>query len=168
MHSFEMRKKTKIIATISDRNCEPGLIQELFDNGMNIVRLNTAHQSFEGSLKVIHNIRKVSDKIAILVDTKGPEIRTTCMDESFEIKKDEFIKLKGDPDQKSTKDCIYASYKNIVNDLSVNSKVLIDDGSVELTVVEKKDDYLICRIENDGKIESKKSINLSPGRSTAF
>ena len=155
-----MRKKTKIVVTISDRNCEPELIQELFDNGMNLVRLNTAHQDCEGSLKVINNIRKVSDKIAILVDTKGPEIRITSVEKNFEVKKNEIVKIKGDPEKVSSRECIYITYKNIVNDLSINSKILIDDGSIELTTIEKKDDYLICRVENDGIVEGKKSINI--------
>ena len=148
------------MVTISDRNCEPELIQELFDNGMNLVRLNTAHQDCEGSLKVINNIRKVSDKIAILVDTKGPEIRITSVEKNFEVKKNEIVKIKGDPEKVSSRECIYITYKNIVNDLSINSKILIDDGSIELTTIEKKDDYLICRVENDGIVEGKKSINI--------
>jgi len=155
-----MRKKTKIVATISDRNCEPELIQNLFNNGMNVVRLNTAHQNCEGSLKVIENIRKVSDKIAILVDTKGPEIRTTACEKGFEVKEGDLIKLKGDPDQLTSKDCVYITYNNLVNDLSIDSKILIDDGSIELTVVEKKEDYLVCKVENEGIIEGKKSINV--------
>jgi pyruvate kinase len=155
-----MKKKTKIVATISDRNCEPELIQELFNNGMNVVRLNTAHQSIEGSLKVINNVRKVSDKIAILVDTKGPEIRTTEVDQEISVKADEIIKFKGNPCQKSTKDCIYISYNDFVKDVSVDSKILIDDGNIELTVVKKEEDYLLCKVENDGVIEGKKSVNI--------
>lgn len=155
-----MRKKTKIVATISDRNCNAKLIEDLFNNGMNVVRLNTAHQDFEGSLKVINDVRKVSDKIAILVDTKGPEIRTTAVEKSFEVNKNDLIKIKADPEQISSRECIYITYKNFVNDLAINSKILIDDGSVELTVIEKKEDYLVCRVENEGLIEGKKSINL--------
>ena len=159
-----MRKKTKIVATISDKNCNPELIQELFNKGMNVVRLNTAHQDCESSLKVINNIRKVSDKIAILVDTKGPEIRTTSVDKIFEVRENELIKLKGDSSQVSSHECIYITYKNLIHDLSVGSKILIDDGSIALSVVEKKDDYLICKVENEGIIEGKKSINIPSTR----
>lgn len=74
-----MRKKTKIVATISDKNCEPDFIKKLYDEGMDVVRLNTAHMDFEAAEKVIKNIRQVSEKIAILIDTKGPEIRTVAM-----------------------------------------------------------------------------------------
>ena len=159
-----MQKRTKIIATISDRNCDVELIQKLYDNGMNVVRLNTAHQTFEGSLKVINNIRKVSDKIAILVDTKGPEIRTTSVEKEFEVKEDDLIKFMGNPDKISSKECVYITYKDFVNDLSVNTKILIDDGSIELIVVQKKNNYLLCKVLNDGLIEGRKSVNIPATR----
>ena len=68
-------KKTKIICTISDLNCDPYFLRKLYESGMNVVRINSAHASLEGAQKIVDNVRKVSDKIAILVDTKGPEIR---------------------------------------------------------------------------------------------
>ncbi len=72
-----MLKKTKIVATLSDSNCIPDFIRTLYETGMNVVRLNTAHMDPVKAGIMVDNIRKVSDKIAILVDTKGPEIRTT-------------------------------------------------------------------------------------------
>ncbi|MGL4853963.1 MAG: pyruvate kinase, partial [Lentisphaeria bacterium] len=78
-------KQTKIVATISDLNCGPEFVEALYKNGVNVLRLNTAHQSHADSLRVIENIRKVSDKIAILVDTKGPEVRTTNIDAPVEV-----------------------------------------------------------------------------------
>ena len=155
-----MQKRTKIVATISDRNCDAELIQKLYDNGMNVVRLNTAHQNFEGSLKVINSVRKVSNKIAILVDTKGPEIRTTSVEKEFEVKEGDLLKFMGNPDKISSKECVYITYKDFVSDLSVNTKILIDDGSIELIVVQKKADYLLCKVLNDGLIEGRKSVNI--------
>lgn len=155
-----MRKKTKIVGTISDKNCSVKLIQDLFNNGMNVVRLNTAHQTFEDSLKIINNIRKVSDKIAILLDTKGPELRTTCCENKIEVKEGESIMLKGDSKAISSKQCIYINYGDFVKDIPLQSNILIDDGCVELIVVEKKDDHLFCKVLNDGFIESHKSVNV--------
>ena len=155
-----MQKKTKIVATISDKNCDPKFIKELYNSGMNVVRLNTAHQTFEDSLKVINNIRKVSDKIAILVDTKGPEIRTTKVENEIKVREGELIKFKGEPDKISTKECVYVTYPDFVDNLSIDSRVLIDDGSVELIVVEKKNDFILCRVLNPGIIEGRKSINV--------
>ena len=74
------KKKTKIICTISDVRCEEEFIRELYENGMNVVRINSAHADLEGAQRIVDNVRKVSDKIAILVDTKGPEVRLTAME----------------------------------------------------------------------------------------
>ncbi len=69
-----MIRKTKIVATISNLSCEPEFIQRLHKTGMDVVRLNTAHMTHEDALEVINNTRQVSEKIAILIDTKGPEM----------------------------------------------------------------------------------------------
>ena len=68
-------KQTKIVATISDQRCDVDFIKQLFDAGMNVVRMNTAHLGREGAEKLINNVRSVSNRIAILMDTKGPEER---------------------------------------------------------------------------------------------
>ena len=78
------RKQTKIVATISDLKCDVKFLKELYENGMDVVRLNTAHQTHEDTLKVINNVRKVSEKIALLLDTKGPEVRTCEMEETLD------------------------------------------------------------------------------------
>ena len=70
-------KQTKIVASISDRRCDVDFIKQLFEAGMNVVRMNTAHASREGFEALIANVRSVSNRIAILMDTKGPEVRTT-------------------------------------------------------------------------------------------
>ena len=65
-------KQTKIVASISDRRCDVDFIKQLFEAGMNVVRMNTAHASREGFEALIANVRSVSNRIAILMDTKGP------------------------------------------------------------------------------------------------
>jgi len=155
-----MKKKTKIIATLSDKNCTVDFIKDLYNAGMDVVRINTAHASFEGAKKIIDTVRKVSEKIAILVDTKGPEIRTTPADNPISVKVGDIIKIKGDSTKKSSKECIYTSYNKFVDDVPVNCKILIDDGVIELIAKEKKDDYLLCEVQNSGEIYGKKSINI--------
>lgn len=158
-----MEKHTKIVATLSDRRCDPEFIQRLFDAGMNVVRINTAHQKIEDTLKVIENVRKVSKKIGILIDTKGPEIRTTENEEKeIHLKKGEKIEFKGGSDKKSSKSCIYVNYEHFVKDVEVGFHILIDDGLVELLVIEKTKDTLVCEIKNDANLGSKKTINV-PG-----
>ena len=88
-----MYKKTKIVATISDNRCDVDLIRRLFEAGMNVVRLNTAHQDAVGMQRVIDNVRAVSSHIAILVDTKGPEVRTTRSEAPIELRKGDYVEL---------------------------------------------------------------------------
>ncbi|OPY85688.1 MAG: Pyruvate kinase [Syntrophus sp. PtaU1.Bin208] len=153
-------KKTKIVCTISDRNCEVSFLRKLYKAGMNVVRLNTAHISFEQAQQVIENVRIVSDRIAILVDTKGPEIRTTTVPEPIGLTAGERLMIKGDPEKESSKSCLYVNYLDFVRDVPLNSSLLIDDGSLKMVVVEKNEEYLLCEAKNDGKIESRKSINV--------
>jgi pyruvate kinase len=157
-----MLKKTKIVATISDLRCDVSFIRSLFENGMNVVRLNTAHQSIHDTLKVIQNVREVSDSIAMILDTKGPEIRTTPSDYKVDVKTGDTIRLKGNGSASTTPDCIVVSYDQFVNEVAPGQIILIDDGELEFEVVEKKDDYLLCKATNDGTVKGKKSVNV-PG-----
>ena len=159
-----MKKKTKIVATISDRNCEPGFIARLYDAGMNAVRLNTAHQSLEQTLKVINNVRKVSEKIPIIIDTKGPEIRITKINEDIFLNEGDKILISGGPEKESSREILYVNYKDFVNETGENSKILIDDGSIELSIQKKEKNYLVCRATNSGIIKGNKSVNV-PGAS---
>lgn len=158
-----MLKHTKIVATISDKRCEVNFINSLYKAGMNVVRLNTAHMGEEGLSRVVNNVRTVSNRIGILMDTKGPEIRTTIItDDAVSFRTGEIIKMAGNPDQQSSHDCIYVSYKNFVNDLHIGDDILIDDGDIELKVVEKQPEFLLCEVLNDATLGSRKSVNV-PG-----
>ena len=159
-----MLKHTKIVATISDQRCEVDFIDSLYKAGMNVVRLNTAHMAEEGLSRVVNNTRTVSDRIGILMDTKGPEVRTTVNvdKEPIPFKTGEKVKVAGDPDKETSHDCIYVSYKNFTQDLMVGSDVLIDDGDLELKVIEKQPDYLLCEVGNDATLGNRKSVNV-PG-----
>lgn len=155
-----MKKKTKIVATISDLRCDVGFIQELFEAGMNVVRLNTAHQNREDTLRIIQNVRKVSDKLALMIDTKGPEIRTNDSDYKIDLKKGDIVSVKGDPACPSTPECICVSHVRFVEEVKPGQKILIDDGDIELEVMERKGSMLICEATNDGLIKARKSVNV--------
>ncbi|MDP4277837.1 MAG: pyruvate kinase, partial [Bacteroidota bacterium] len=159
-----MSKHTKIVATISDKRCDVEFLQALFDAGMNVVRMNSAHLNEEGFRKIITNVRTVSSEIAILMDTKGPEIRTTINQDDKEImvKTGELIHFAGDPSKTTTAECINCTYSNLVKDINPGIDLLIDDGEIDLKVIDKTADYLICEAQNDGLIGSRKSINI-PG-----
>ena len=156
------RKRTKIVATISDKNCEPGFIKELYEAGMDVIRINSAHLNIEGALRIITNTRVVSDKIAILLDTKGPEIRTTNCDSPIQLKKGSMIRIIGDPGKKSSNEAIYVSYAAFASDIPTGSVILIDDGELELKAVKKYGNTLECIVDNDGILGSRKGVNI-PG-----
>ena len=157
-----MNKKTKIICTISDINCEVDFIRELYKNGMNVARINSAHATVEGAQKVVDNVRAVSDKIAILIDTKGPEVRLTAMENAvgFVAKEGDMILIKNGSGCACSSKCLYTNCDTFVGDVPVGADVLIDDGSIGLKVLEKDDNTLTCRICNNGVIKGKKSVNV--------
>lgn len=155
-----MNKYTKIVATISDKRCDVPFIQQLFDEGMDVVRMNSAHLNEEGFLKIINNVRAVSNRIALLVDTKGPEIRTTVTLAPISLKTGDRIIVKGDPTGISSHECICVSYPDIAQEMCIDQHLLIDDGEVDLKVIELYPDYLMCSVQNDGVIGSRKSVNV--------
>ena len=155
-----IQKLTKIVATISDLRCDPEHIKELYEAGVNVIRLNTAHQSHEDAIKVINNVRQVSNQIALMIDTKGPEVRTANIEAPITVKIGDKIIIStlpiNDPNSLQT------NYDGFVNEVPNGSKILIDDGELEIIVIEKFTDRLICEVQNDGQIKNKKSIN-TPG-----
>ena len=154
-------KRTKIVATISDKRCEIGFLRELYEAGMNVVRLNTAHQTLDEAMKVVRNVRAVSDQIALLIDTKGPEVRTCDIVVPVRVGKGEIIFMTGDRTLVAEK-LIHVSYEHFVRDVQIGDKILEDDGDVELIVRDKKENSLELEASNPGEIKDKKSINV-PG-----
>lgn len=157
-----MKKYTKIVATVSDKRCDVDFVRNLFEAGMNVVRINTAHVDRNGFGMIIDNVRAVSNKIAILVDTKGPEVRTTISAEPISFATKDKVKIIGNPDKETTKECISVSYRDFVRDVQVDNHVLIDDGDLDLKVIDKTDDYLLCEVQNESVLGSRKSVNV-PG-----
>ena len=159
-----MLKHTKIVATISDQRCDVEFIDALYKAGMNVVRLNTAHMNEEGLSRVVNNVRAVSNRIGILMDTKGPEVRTLPTENNVSIPfvTGDLVKISGDPNGVTTHEHIYVSYPRFVHDLSVGSTILIDDGDLELKVIEKHEDYLLCEAQNEATMGNRKSVNV-PG-----
>lgn len=155
-----MARKTKIVATVSNLSCDTEFIGRLQSAGINVVRLNTAHMSHDDALHVINNVRAVSDSLGILLDTKGPEIRTVEMAEPLAVKFGDMIKVSGDLSAKPGDYAVYVSYADFVQDVPVGSSIMIDDGSIALAVSAKDDDFLYCHVENDGLIRGRKSINI--------
>ena len=155
-------KKTKIICTVSDRQCGVDFIRSLYENGMNVIRINSAHASLEGAQQIVDNVRAVSDKIAILIDTKGPEVRLTGISEpdGISVNKGDVVYFLAGEEQESSKEALFTNCRTFVRDVPAGARILIDDASLELHVTDKDADRLVCEVCNNGVIKGKKSINV--------
>lgn len=159
-----MKKFTKIVATISDKRCDVEFIRSLYDNGLNVVRMNSAHLQLEGFRRIVENVRAVSPSIALLMDTKGAEIRTTTNsgDETLTFAPGDRVTFIGDPNGITTHDTIYLSYSNIAHDVRPGVHFLIDDGEIDF-LINAVDGYRIsATAQNGGSLGSRKSVNV-PG-----
>lgn len=155
-------KQTKIVASISDRRCDVDFIRQLFYAGMNVVRMNTAHASAEGLKEIIRNTRSVSSHIGILIDTKGPEIRTTGCESPIDYKTGDVVKIFGRPEMDTQHDIINLTYVNFANDVHEGDHILFDDGALDMKVIGINGPAVIAQVQNDGKLGSRKSVNV-PG-----
>ena len=156
-------KQTKIVASISDRRCDVDFIRQLYNAGVNVVRMNTAHASEEGIKNIIRNVREVSRHIGILIDTKGPEVRTTGCAEPIAYKTGDVVKLFGRPEIDSTHDIVNLSYENFAADIQEGDHVLFDDGALDMLVIGINGPAVIAQVQNDGVLGAHKSVNV-PGR----
>jgi len=159
-------RKTKIVCTIGPSSESLENTKKLIMAGMNVARLNFSHGDFEEHGNRIKTIRQASKElgktIAILLDTKGPEIRTGKLkEEPIELVQDEFITLTTE-EILGDKSRISVTYKELPGDVKVGSTILIDDGLIGLTVEEVQGTEIKCRIVNGGTIKSKKGVNV-PG-----
>ena len=155
-------KQTKIVASISDRRCDTEFIRALFNAGMNVVRMNTAHATEEGIRKIVNNVREVSHHIGILIDTKGPEVRTTACAEPIQYKTGDVVKIFGRPEMETTHDMINVTYSDFAADVHEGCHILFDDGALDLLVIGINGPQIVAQVQNDGVLGSRKSVNV-PG-----
>lgn len=158
-------KKTKIVGTIGPASESEEVLKELFLNGLDVCRLNFSHGSHEEHKKRIDTIKKVRQElnlpIAIMLDTKGPEIRIgDFKDGIVEIEEGDIFTLTT-RDILGDKNIVSVSYKGLPNDVTIGTKILIDDGLVELEVMEIIDGTDIkCRALNSGTLKNRKGVNV--------
>ena len=155
-------KQTKIVASISDRRCSQDFIRKLFFAGMNVVRMNTAHATPDGIREIVRNVRAVSSHIALMIDTKGPEVRTTDVKDPIHYKTGDVVKIFGRPGMDTTHDIINVSYSDFTRDLKVGDDILFDDGEIDMKVIENTGPMLVAQVQNDGVLGAHRSVNV-PG-----
>ena len=155
-----MLKRTKIVATVSEKTGSYEYLSQLFEAGVNVVRLNSAHQNLDTAVQIVKNIREINPSIAILIDTKGAEVRTSSKGNSLFVQTGDEIIIKGEPESESGGNTLYVNYLNFVEDVSVGNTILIDDGDISMIVIKKENNSLHCKIENRGEIKPKKGVNV--------
>ena len=155
-------KQTKIVCSISDRRCDVDFIRGLFNAGMNVVRMNTAHATPDGIRSIIRNTRAVAPHIGILIDTKGPEVRTTDVESPIEYKTGDVVRIFGRPEMNTTHDIINVSFPDFAKDVKVGDIILFDDGAIGMKVMGIEGPAVYVEVQNDGVLGAHKSVNV-PG-----
>ena len=150
-------KKTKIVCTMGPRSDDEAIMRALVREGMDVARFNFSHGTHEeqkGRMDMLKRIREEEKKpIAILLDTKGPEIRTGVLKDGKKVMLEtgsEFIlttrEIEGDEKKVSI------TYDGLVEDVQVGTIILVDDGLIGLEVKAKRQDEIVCRVVNGGEL----------------
>lgn len=156
--------KTKIICTMGPAVDNKETFTKLVENGLRIARLNLSHGDLISKQPIIDIIKEVRAEmnipVAILVDTRGPEIRTkNFVDGAVELEADQVIMISGG-DFEGTKEKFCVTYPDLYKDVRVGGTILIDDGLIELEVSEIKNKEIFCVVKNGGTVKNKKGINV--------
>ena len=156
--------KTKMIATIGPSSKSKEIIREIIKEGVDVVRINMSHSTFEEAREIILNTREVNRQLGvvtgIMIDTRGPEIRLTEL-ESKKIRLEEGNTIRISKTMiKGNSDMISTSLPGALDYIRIGQKILLNDGNVTLEVTSKNSDVLICEIKNDGIIKSNCSVNI--------
>jgi pyruvate kinase len=166
-------RRTKIIFTLGPATESEAMLEKLIRAGADIVRLNMAHATHEWTRMVIRRIRAVSAKVgrdvAIMMDIKGPEIRTGDVSAPIELKVGEIFDFTVRPSMSLERGggseeirSVDVNYQDLVKDIKVGDTVLVDNGLLRLEVLEKDDARIRCRVLIPGELKSRRHINL-PG-----
>lgn len=157
-------KKTKIIATIGPSSKDEEILRGLILNGMDIARINMTHADKKFATNIIEKIRKLDEELktntGIMIDLKGPDVTVNeFAGGSTYLNKGDKIRIYADNSLgDSTK--LSVSYSNFVKDVKTNTVIKLNDGLIELKVVEKETDYLLCEVKIGGFIENYKGVNV--------
>ncbi len=159
-------KKTKIICTLGPAVDKPEVLEKLILAGMDVARINFSHGNYKDQQPRIENFKKVREKVgrpvALLLDTKGPEIRIGKFESGeIELKEGDTFTLVNE-DILGNHEKVSITYKNLYNEVEIGTNILINDGLIKIEVVEIKDTDIICKVIDGGKLTNTKSINI-PG-----
>lgn len=157
-------RKTKIICTLGPASRNEETIEKMLKNGMNVARINFSHGTHEYHKETIELFRSVRDKLAlpaaVMLDTKGPEIRLGNFQNKKEFLEDGSTFTLTTDDVLGDSKKVSVSYKNLPKQLSKGSRVLIDDGRILLMVTDIKENDIICEVINGGEVSDHKGVNI--------
>lgn len=164
-------RKTKIVGTIGPASESVEMLKKLFEAGLNVTRLNFSHGDHQEHLRRIENIKLAAQEtgknIAILLDTKGPEIRTGVLkQEPIELIEGETLIITTE-EMEGTKEKISVSYPGLVKDVKIGDRLLIDDGLIEVKIEDTGGNEIITTVLNGGQLKSRKGVNV-PGVSVSL
>lgn len=158
-------RKTKIICTLGPSTDDPAVLRELMLSGMDVARINMSHQNHDAHRARIDRVRALREElrlpIAILIDTKGPEIRLGTFPEKVTLKAGDTFTLTTVPTE-GTAERASISFAGLPGDVDKGSHILIDDGLIDLIVEKTTDTDIVCTVLNGGTVSSNKGINV-PG-----
>lgn len=157
-------RRTKIVCTLGPASSSEEVIKELLINGLNVARLNFSHGAYEEHEKTINTFRKVRDAMkvpaAVMLDTKGPEIRLGLMENGgCEIKAGNVFTLTTESCT-GTSEKAFVTYSDLPTQVEEGQVILIDDGKIILNVESCTENSVICRVKEGGIVKSRKSINV--------
>jgi len=161
-------RHTKIIATIGPATESEEMLGRLIFTGVDVMRLNMAHGTGQWVKEIVARIRKVSEivgrDVAVMIDVKGPEIRTGHVDTPIELKRGDLIRLCVREEDLAAESCVSVSvnYPDLPKDVKVGATVLVDSGLIRLKVLEKDEFTVRCEVLTAGSLGSRRHINL-PG-----
>ncbi len=169
MQTSPSLRRTKIVFTLGPASQSEEMLEKLILGGVDVARLNMAHGNHEWTRAVIRRIRSVSKKlgreIAIMMDIKGPEIRTGDVEAPIELKVGETFDFTVKPGSREGDEeirSVNVNYQDLVNDIHVGDIVLVDSGLMRFEVLDKKDNHIRCKVLTPGALSSRRHINL-PG-----
>lgn len=164
-------KQTKIIATIGPASESKDMLRKMVEAGMDVVRLNFSHNEHSWHKDVINRVRELSHElnrpIGILADMQGPRIRTEVK-EDFDFKKGDRIRVSDifekDRLGKVAEPTMFLDMAGIIHNVEVEHQILIEDGIIELSVVERGENFVLAEAQNDGTLKNRKGVILPDSR----
>lgn len=151
---------TKIYATIGPSTWDKEVLTKIVANGLTVARINASFADAKEIARVTALIREVSPRVAVLVDTMGHKIRVTGFEEDKELIEGEVITLASDGAKVKGDNVIRVTYQTFAQDIEVGSRVLIDDGNLQLIVDAIEDNEVFCKVKVGGTLKKRKTVNL--------